>query len=407
MAKRFFFFVWCGLALWWLAALGAAHAQTAPTLVAQPEPTHQFGTQVTFEATFAHPSILKVNVLVRAAYLNSTLVGVAQLTPTAEGVQARYTLDTRLQALVAFAPLTYWWEVTTTDGQTLTTDRQTWVYSDNRFAWNTLSQEGLNLHWYAGDERLARRALDAALSGLSRAQRDFPITLPQPVNLYLYASQADAQAVFYGRQVDWAAAQTLSALNLMYAVIPPDSADGLTDIGRLIPHEVMHLVLGHFNAHNDDRLPLWLHEGLAVINQETPNADTRQVLQQARAANAWIPLSQLCQYFPSDPQQASLAYAQSEGMVRYLMGRYGVSALKQLMAAYTDGLTCEAGLQNTLNLTLADLERDWLRANAYEAPAPATPTPANWWVWAVLAAGVLCLPGLFLLSVRLGQGNTI
>lgn len=394
----------------WLAVMtlaGPAHAQTAPTLPAPPAPTHRFGEQVTFEAVFAIPNLLKANVLVRAAYLRNTIVGVAQITPTAEGVQARYTLDTRLQTLAAFAPLTYWWEITTSAGETLTTPRQTWVYSDNRFAWRTLNQDIFYVHWHAGPETLGRRVLDAVLAGYDRARRDFPVTLTEPVNVYVYASQAEAQAVFYGGRAERAAAQTLSRLNLLYLVIPPDSPDGLTDIGRLAPHEVMHLTLGHFTAHNDDRLPLWLNEGLAVINQDIPNPYTRDLLQQARANNAWLTLEQLCLAFPTDPSQASLAYAQSEGVARYLIGRYGMSAVKRLITAYTDGLTCEAGLQRELNLSLADLHRDWLRANAYETPPPAAPVSAEWWVWAMLAAGVLSLPGLFWVSVRLGRGNTI
>lgn len=406
MAAQFIVRITLGLILGW-AAVGMARAQTGLTPVNQPAPTHQFGQSVTFEATFANADILKANLLVRASYLKSTVVGVAQIIPGAVDTQVRYTLDTRLQPLVAFAPLNYWWEITTRAGQTLTTERQTWVYSDNRFDWRALSQDSITVNWYAGDDDLARRVLDAAFNGLTRAQRDFPTVLTDPIQIYVYANAENAQAVFYGRQVEWAAAQALSQLNLMYVVVNPASADGLADVPRLVPHEVMHLVLGHFTGHNDDRLPLWLNEGLASLNQELPNANTAQILQQARTTNTWLPLSQLCQYFPSEPYQASLAYAQSESLVRYLTGRYGVSAIKRLITAYIDGVTCEAGLQRELGLTLAELERDWLRANGYAAPPNAAPGNTDWWVWAVLAVGTLSLPGLFLLSVRWGRGNTM
>jgi hypothetical protein len=63
-----------------------------------------------------------------------------------------------------------------------------------------------------------------------------------------------------------------------------------------------------------------------------------------------------------------LALAQSRSLLRYIQAQHGDQALRQLGSVYLSGAGCEVGLNQTLDLSLADLNADWLAA---QAPQPA------------------------------------
>ena len=57
-----------------------------------------------------------------------------------------------------FTDVTYWWEADMQSGSVLVSASQTFFYLDDRFAWNELPRNNLNLYWLDGD-------LEAATSG--------------------------------------------------------------------------------------------------------------------------------------------------------------------------------------------------------------------------------------------------
>lgn len=72
-----------------------------------------------------------------------------------------------------------------------------------------------------------------------------------------------------------------------------------------------------------------------------------------------LPLDGLCTSFPTDPQQAALAYAQSGSLVAFIRERYGGEGLQRLIAAYRDTTDCEAGVLSALGISLSSLQAEW------------------------------------------------
>ena len=98
-----------------------------------------------------------------------------------------------------------------------------------------------------------------------------------------------------------------------------------------------------------------------MSNETQPNSTYRIVLQQARKAGQVLPLNALCRAFPLDAAEATLAYAESESVVRYVRDRWGSAKVVELLAAYADGSTCEGGVQRVLKTNFAGLQNDWAR----------------------------------------------
>jgi hypothetical protein len=139
----------------------------------------------------------------------------------------------------------------------------------------------------------------------------------------------------------------------------PDDETALVNMRRDIPHELTHLLVFVAATPNYSKVPHWLDEGLATLNEEEPNPTQAVAVQNASSANQLIPIESLCGSFPTDASSALIAYAESRGVVQQIVNEYGSAGLQALLAAYRDGATCEAGTERGLNDSLASIELKW------------------------------------------------
>ena len=80
-----------------------------------------------------------------------------------------------------------------------------------------------------------------------------------------------------------------------------------------------------------NKLPTWLIEGLASINEIYPNPYYHTILSQAVDRDGLLSFSDICQNFPVDASGAYLAYAQAASFTRYLFDQYGAEGLETLI----------------------------------------------------------------------------
>jgi hypothetical protein len=128
---------------------------------------------------------------------------------------------------------------------------------------------------------------------------------------------------------------------------------------RQVPHELAHVLLYRRIGAEYARLPAWLTEGMATMAELYPNPDFETTLNVHAGENSLLPLADLCESFPPDTANAFLAYAESESFTRYIVENYGTTGLSALAFAYADGLDCEQGARQALNLSLSQLEVRW------------------------------------------------
>jgi hypothetical protein len=101
---------------------------------------------------------------------------------------------------------------------------------------------------------------------------------------------------------------------------------------------------------------------LASSNELRPDPARQTLLEQKLAEKGLFPLEALCAPFPADEEAARLAYAQSASVGSYLRETYGSQVIRDLLATYADGASCEAGVLRVLDKRLSGLEVAW-RAN--------------------------------------------
>ena len=392
-----FCFIAVMLGVVWLGAgLNSALAQTdGITLADTPTPTYAFGESITFAVSAQSATRIKsVNLFYRTLPDGRTNLAKPHFTPS-ELITATYQLSLTTAPLPAFTQIEYWWEIADSANHTLTTDKFTFRYDDNRFTWRTLTEAPITVYWYQGDTAFGQAALETALAGLKTANQDLQAPVPPAIDIYLYANSGDLQSAVKDTNRLWVGGHANPLLNVIVVAVTPDALESEINLGLMLPHELTHILVYQLTSAHYDRVPTWLNEGLAVLYQARPNPNAPALLKNAYDQNTLLNLESLCAPFPTDGGRAELAYVQSASLVRYIRDQYGASRLTALLKQYADGVSCEAGVQNVFRLSLAELEVEWLRD--YVNVNPVGPRLSALGPWLVLAALILLMGGLFML----------
>jgi len=324
-----------------------------------------------------------------------------------DGTRAALTRDLVDTPLPPFAEISYWWGYTRSDATHGETNRDTFQYLDNRYAWQTAEGEGVTIHWITGERITMAQALETAESALSRISEVLEVTPERSTEVFIYPSHRDLASAMQLAGFEWVGGVAYQELGIVLVVIPPN-AEGLLAMKQDIPHELTHRVLyDKLGPEGYASLPTWLDEGLAVTFEERPEPSRAIVLEEALQRGTLIPLPELCLPFPEESERAYLAYAQSASVVSYLRQTYGWSSLRDLVTAYGDGKACNRGLQDVLQIELTELEsawRAWLLPNTPTESTVAAPRDVDA-PWRIMAPWVLLLtamlfPGLALIAFR-------
>ncbi len=273
---------------------------------------------------------------------------------------AVYERDLRLNPFPPYASLTYWWVFTDAEGAPRQTDPVTFLYEDNRYAWQELQEGGLTIRWVAGTPERMVAALDVAREAANNITSQLRITDLITTSFYIYPSTADLHVAMRLTGHEWLAGMTLPEVGVVLLAIPSNEG-AFTQMQTDIPHELTHQILySHFGHSGYYAIPTWLVEGLASAFELRQDANRSLLLEQAQQDGQLLPLGNLCVPFYSlDTAQLRLAYAESYSAVTYLQSVYGWSGVRALLQTYADGRECSVGMKHALGIDLPTFEREW------------------------------------------------
>ena len=319
-----------------------------------------FGEQITFNAT------IKASIPIQSASIvildqDQGITHIQPLTIQADGA-TQFVFDARQNSLKPFTYVRWRYEFMFADGTSFQSDTYSVRYDDTRFAWQRLEANRIRVFWYTGDSAFAQNAMDAALAGVRLINELFPVQLDQPIDIFIYSSQNDL--AFLGAET-WTVGHANAALGVVLVAVEPGLEQSLR-MDQRIPHELMHVLLYRHIGAGYNNVPAWLREGLATSVEINPSVEYDRALLEARARNALMPLLDLCASFPTQPDSAFLAYAESRSFVTYLRNTFGASKLIELSRVYADGVTCDRGTEVAYGTSLAQLELRWREATLGE-----------------------------------------
>jgi hypothetical protein len=315
-----------------------------------------FGQTITFTAKIKSSIPIKqASLLFRGVNEEATRVETVQV---AEDGSVGFTYDASLNIFPPFSWIVFWFQATLTNDQTYTSVPITFPYNDDRFPWRGLSRANVSVHWYAGDDGFGSSALDAAGAGMLAMNELVPISLSDPIDIYIYSNATDLQNTLLLGGEEWIGGEANPKIGVVLVAIAPGVNQSI-EMETKIPHELTHVMLYRSLRDKYALQPAWLLEGMASMVELYPNPDYANTLKIASQNNSLLSFENLCASFPADAGSAYLAYAQSQSFVTYIRDTYGTAGLIRLTQAYGDGFTCELGATNALGTPLSQLDTRW------------------------------------------------
>ncbi len=351
------------------------HAQSTITVQSDTLDDSDYPNRVTFRLDVDTPAAITEATLNYEVSKTSCLEATAAVPVEVEDGSLQWTWEmVRSGNPPPGASVTWTWTLTDADGNMLTTPPQTHTFTDNRYEWQTVSADNLQLHWYEGN--VGPTLLEAAGAGLERLESEMGIELQDEVNLFIYGDTDDMRdAVLYIQ--DWAGGVAFSDYNVILMGIPPSLAN--TWGQDVVPHELAHLVVAQYGRSCvGGSRPNWLEEGLAVYAEGEPSAEIQADVERGLANNSFEPLRSLNGAFSAHGPEAGIAYSQSYSTVAYLLQTYGRERLQQLILTLAAGKGTDAALEEVYGFNVDGLELEWRDYMGLPPrDIPPTPTPIN------------------------------
>ncbi len=257
-----------------------------------------------------------------------------------------------------------WWRWRFTDegSRSYLGQRQELQYEDERFKWQSLTQDNITLYWYAGGRDFAAELVQAMEGGL--ASLELGRDLVQPIQAFIYADAEDVRGAILFAQ-EWTGGLAFGSHNILLITISPERVE--EEISGLV-HELTHLLIQELTFNCFRGLPPWLNEGLATY-AEGPLAPYQQsALDRAAAEDTLITLRSLSSSFPASHRGADLSYAQSQSLVAYLIDIYGWPKMRELLAVFQEGSTYDDALLQVYGFNMDALDHEWRASLALLEP---------------------------------------
>lgn len=335
-----------------------------------------FRDNLTFTLTAeSEAEIVEVELFYQVVGQIATSRNAADFTP-GTSVEAKFVIDQTDPS--NYSPpgteLLYWWKIVDTAGNELKTEKETLLYLDTRYTWQTLENERLTLFWYNGDESFGQSLFDRANEALDTLENDVGAAIENPIKIFIYGGHSDLLGALRTSAQEWTGGVAFTEYGVVVIGIDPRQLDwGL----NAMTHEMTHLVIHQKTNNPFGDLPRWLDEGIAVYNenQDELDDDFRAIFEQAVENNELMTLRTLSSPFPADPLQANLAYGQSGAVVRYIINTYGTEAMANLLDIFSEGALYDEALEQALGVNTDTLDNEF-RASVGLPPLPGTETGA-------------------------------
>ncbi|MBT4510740.1 MAG: peptidase MA domain-containing protein [Chloroflexi bacterium] len=353
-----------------LDALSDAQLLPKPSPTNEPDPTTSFINVISADSTVDFPASLTFNLEAESSHeitdieLRYTIekVTVTSVTTTIKPdfvtgihVITRWRWDTRKFDLPPGARINYKWIVTNNTGDKLETESATLIFEDSRHSWSELAEENVRLLWYKGDATFGQELMDAAQTALAKLAQDTGAKLEREARIYIYGDTDELhEALIYPQE--WTGGLAFTDYGIIVIGI---STDRLSWGKRTIAHELSHLVIHQMTYNPLSNVPTWIDEGLAMFTEGGLRDDLADNLDDALEDDTLFPVRSLGGSFPTDSEEAGLAYAQSYSLVSFLIENYGSEKMMALLELLKQGNSYDDALLEIYEFDVDGLDEEW------------------------------------------------
>ena len=223
--------------------------------------------------------------------------------------------------------------------------------------WHRISTTYVDIHHAYKDRHIANHLAQHANTSIPQIAKTLSLGAGSAIKIYIMPDQKSFAKLQPGRAPHWADGTAWPELGLIF-LRSPDIRDGRADpLTQVLDHEIAHIVLGR--AFGNKPVPRWLQEGVAQLVAGEHSLDTIDTISEGVLSEELLSLHELTHRFPSDPNRAHLAYAQSLDFVIFLRQNYGAHALNHLISMMAKNHHFSTSIRSITGKSVSELDMEW------------------------------------------------
>lgn len=232
--------------------------------------------------------------------------------------------------------------------------------------WFTIGTPHFLIYYTAKDKYFSQELTALAEKSYTMVTDHLDLHPTKKITLYLASSrdmftQLQPSPSAVSKQAIGLAYPGLSRILLLS---PRAASAGSIQLEKTFIHELTHIILGSASFSKPSvSIPQWFNEGLSMHVAEEWNWHYEALMTRICITRALIPLHQLENSFPTDPDQLQTAYAQSVSMISYIFDKYGQNSLRKITRLLIQGDTIDEALSKVIGMDLDELEIRWRKHN--------------------------------------------
>lgn len=247
-----------------------------------------------------------------------------------------------------------------------------------------LGGEGVEVHYWPQDEDLAWFVRDHAQSDLKGLCSALGVTFRGTVLIEIARSHEEFDRLVGERRGPGTLG--VSVHGQEHIILQPVTQP---ELGRLVTHELTHVVLDLKMARSGVEPPRWVHEGVAQWMEGEMRAAEKDVLGRAAAEGRLIRLADLERAFAGKPETVSLAYAESYALIGYMADHGPQGCLARFLELLMETGDEHLALRRAMRLPVGVVERRWLEDTRRRYLARGVPLSVELVIFAVMTLALV------------------
>ncbi len=291
---------------------------------------------------------------------------------------AFYRTNTTARYIAPGTIITYSFEVTDVDGNKLDTEESEYIYHDDRYEWEEITNGIITVSYHGPVSFRAKDILDATVQTLENMGPLLGAGVDDPIRITMYNNWPEMRPALppdseTTRRELITEGQAHSPEGVLLVLGGASRASGIAS------HEVTHILVHRAGEGTLGRVPSWLNEGLAEFGNIQPGESYDRALNYAIQRDDLLPITGMNGQ-PGTPEDVIIFYGQARSIVRFMVEEYGADKMRELMATIKSGKNYRSAIPEVYGITPLELENQWrdsLGVQHRQLPDPesALPTP--------------------------------
>ena len=270
---------------------------------------------------------------------------------------AFYRTNTSARYIAPGTIITYRFEVTDVEGNRLETEEAEYIYHDDRFEWDEISNGIVTVSYHGPVSFRAKDVLDATVQTLEVMGPLLGAGVDEPIRITMYNNWPEMRPALppaseVSRRELITEGQAHSPEGVLLVLGGAPRASGVAS------HEVTHILVHRAGEGALGRVPSWLNEGLAEFGNIQPGESYDRALAYAIRTNNLLPITGMDSQ-PGTPEDVIIFYGQARSIVHFMIQEYGAEKMRELMATTKSGKNYRSAIPEVYGITPLELENQW------------------------------------------------